>query len=1505
MGGASLRTRLIALLVLAGALPLAVATLLDLRGTHAAQEAAGLRLLEACADALAGELDAFHRGYQHLAQRFARYPDLARLASGDTTAAPHVLEMFQVAVESDPHLRGLALFDDQGVIRYGTEPALIDRDYSFREYYRRARAGEPTISDIYLAVPEVESVPSIAYAHPVREGQRVVGVLAVYVRARAFWEAVERGNGRAGEGSFAVVHDRHAIRIAHSFAAAELFRPAAPLDPATIESLVSERRFGERTRALLDEVVPVPEEARRVRDASLSPVYASFSPANQARNLVVTRRLNQAPWTLFFQLPEATLRAPAAALVRETTTAALAILAGSLVLGLFAGSWVARPLRGLIAAAEALRRGEDARVAATGRGELGALERSWNALVEAVEADRAEQERRVAERTRDLDQARALLEAQNQELAAQNEHLARVQAREVAHARALAALAGEGTPAEALERGLSGLADELRVPLAVCWRVTAGDPPRLSPVGGRGAAGLPELPLAGAAADALRERRPVLLDPLPQEDLALRFDAALLHGPLRSAALLPLVAGDGATQGLLSVAAGGPLPPGTLELLQGLAQPLSLALSRATLREESDRAHADLQLVLDSAPVAMLLVDEGGVVRMVNTHALEVFGWSRQELLGGPVERLVPESAQAAHRSRVTAFFQDLEARPGHGREVTGRRRDGSEFPAEVALVPIHTAHGPCALAALTDISARVAARRELDLFFAVSVDLFTVVDAQGRFVRVNPAWERVLGYPAGALLGRRFMDLVHPADRSRTEEAMAALLQGQQVVGFENRYRAQDGRLCWLRWAAAPVLDLGLVFATARDVTEDHRGAEVMREQTLELRAQSEELRAHQLALEEKNKQLEQASRFKSEFLANMSHELRTPLNAVIGFSELLLSDEQQPLQPGQRKRVEDVLLSGRHLLGLINDILDLVKVESGRLTLNLEPVTVSEAVADALALIAPAAETKYIALDSSIRAGRPVLADRARLRQVLLNLLSNAVKFSPSGSRVEVLATELGGFVRFAIIDQGPGIDPALRARLFQPFVQGEGPLVKAERGTGLGLAISRRLVEAHGGSITVEPTEGGGSTFAFTIPECLPGQEPVQRQTEPVAVPGALGAVPRASSRVPVSTPRGLGRSRPVVLVVEDDPAARRLLEEWLSGEYELLHAADTRGALELAARVSPTLVLLDITLGAEDGLDLLVELKRRPALAAIPVIVTSGLDERQRGLALGASEWLVKPIDREVLTRRLRELLPSPPLVLVVDDDERVEGVLRGILEGEGYRVEGVRCGLDGLQRARAEGAERPGLIVIDLVLPDTTGLVVAEALASDERTVDIPRVVLTAADLGPEERERLRQHVHAIAEKGDLTREALLATLARTIGPRPSAARSSSSAQVLVVDDHDLNRELVRSILEASGWRVLEAEDGMRALELARSARPGLVLMDLAMPHMDGFTALRQLRADPATREIPVLALTALAMRSDERRAREAGFDGYLTKPVDRAVLEEAVQSFLGPGSRPA
>ncbi|HSJ10231.1 MAG TPA: response regulator, partial [Longimicrobiales bacterium] len=504
-------------------------------------------------------------------------------------------------------------------------------------------------------------------------------------------------------------------------------------------------------------------------------------------------------------------------------------------------------------------------------------------------------------------------------------------------------------------------------------------------------------------------------------------------------------------------------------------------------------------------------------------------------------------------------------------------------------------------------------------------------------------------------------------------------------------------------------------------------------------------------------------ADRSKSQFLASMSHELRTPLNAIIGYSEIL---QEEAADDGNEHYVPDlqkIHSAGRHLLALINDVLDLSKVESGRMELFVQEVDIAPLLRDVETTIQPlvARNGNTLVVEAAPDVGA-MHTDATKLKQMLLNLLSNASKFTDHGL-ITLEALRRPGtpdMLEFRVRDSGIGMTPEQCARVFEPFVQAENTTSSRYGGTGLGLAITRRFCDLMGGDVGVDSVPGVGSTFTIRLPEQPPAVATADEEAPDVA---------ETTSHLPDA-----GLAAPLVLVIDDDAAARNLVVRHVARVgYRVETAADGEAGLERARELHPDVITLDVLMPGMDGWSVLQRLKSDPELASIPVVMISVLDERPLGFSLGATGYLTKPVERQALAELLRRVLPrgAAAPVLVVEDDPATRDVLRRALEAEGYRVEEAGNGRIGME---AVARETPALVLLDLVMPEVDGF---EFLAALRATADgraVPVVVVTAKELTAEDRRRLNGGVHAILEKARLRGDELVARL-RELAPPPTAA----------------------------------------------------------------------------------------------------------------------------------
>jgi signal transduction histidine kinase/CheY-like chemotaxis protein len=493
---------------------------------------------------------------------------------------------------------------------------------------------------------------------------------------------------------------------------------------------------------------------------------------------------------------------------------------------------------------------------------------------------------------------------------------------------------------------------------------------------------------------------------------------------------------------------------------------------------------------------------------------------------------------------------------------------------------------------------------------------------------------------------------------------------------------------------------------------------------------------------IEEKSRELEVASRHKSEFLANMSHELRTPLNAIIGYSEML---QEEAGDLGEERFVADlkkIHAAGRHLLELINAVLDLSKIEAGKMDLYLETFDIRGLARDIAAVIQPLAEKNANRLE--VRAGEnlgTMHADLTKVRQSLFNLLSNACKFTERGTVALAVAREgddVGEWITFAVSDTGIGLTPEQIGRLFQEFSQAEASTTRRYGGTGLGLALSRRLCQMMGGEITVTSAPDEGSTFTIRLPA-------VVSETKAEPAPPTAGPAEAAAAGT--------------VLVIDDEPTVRDLMQRFLVKEgFRVALATGGEDGLRLARELRPDAITLDVMMPGMDGWAVLSALKADPDLAEIPVIMLTIVDDKNLGYSLGASDYLTKPLDRERLLSVLARYRRDAP-VLVVDDDAALRELMRRVLEGAGYTVVEAENGRVALERLRAVS---PGVILLDLMMPEMDGFEVVAEVRRHEAWRAIPIVVVTAKELTAADRQRLNGYVERILQKGAYTRDTLLA-----------------------------------------------------------------------------------------------------------------------------------------------
>jgi signal transduction histidine kinase/CheY-like chemotaxis protein len=674
------------------------------------------------------------------------------------------------------------------------------------------------------------------------------------------------------------------------------------------------------------------------------------------------------------------------------------------------------------------------------------------------------------------------------------------------------------------------------------------------------------------------------------------------------------------------------------------------------------------------------------------------------------------------------------------------------------------------------------------------------------------------------------------------------------------------------------------------------------------QLETQTQDLEQQQLALTIAKQDAERASRYKSEFLANMSHELRTPLNSILILAKLLSQNSGGRLSSDQVRYADTIHQSGTNLLTLINDILDLSKIEAGAVELQVEAMS-PRALAESLQqAFEPMTKEKNIGLSIDVAPDVPesIVTDQQRVHQILSNLLSNAIKFTEVGG-VTLRVRSEGDRVSFAVQDTGVGVPSDKLGVIFEAFRQADGSTHRRFGGTGLGLSISLELARLLSGDIRAESEVGVGSTFTLILPATLTSSTTARTGSRPrAAAPagtrtdrgrGAPVAATLADDRQS-TTPRGR-----MILVVEDDEAFARIL-------YDLAHdlgfdcvvANTTDEGMALAREHSPSGILLDVNLPDGSGLTLLDRLKRNPDTRHIPVHMISVSDHSQTALELGAVGFATKPIDRDELIATIHKLedrlAERVRRILVVEDDPTLRAGLLDLLKLDGVDLDGVGTAREALERLATYSYD---CVVLDLNLPDASGYDVLEKMSAGEHYSFPPVIVYTGREISADDEARLRRYSRSIIIKGARSPERLLDEVTLFLHQVESrlppesqrllrAARerdgSLEGRTILLVEDDVRNVFALTSVLEARGAKVAIARNGREGVDAARANPPDLILMDIMMPEMDGLTAMRELRKDPALESLPIIALTAKAMRNDYEECLAAGANDYMSKPID-------------------
>ncbi|MCP4399461.1 MAG: response regulator [bacterium] len=755
---------------------------------------------------------------------------------------------------------------------------------------------------------------------------------------------------------------------------------------------------------------------------------------------------------------------------------------------------------------------------------------------------------------------------------------------------------------------------------------------------------------------------------------------------------------------------------------------------------------------------------------------------------------------------------------------------------------------------------------QQLRIFHALTehaIDAIATTDMEANLIYGNQACYELFGYDydrqemRGLPLGELWAEEENTVSFDEVlRHTMAGWWKG------EIRQKCRDGTM----------FDAYLTTYLIRDERERPLVMAVMLRNITELNRIEEEL--HKTGL-----QLQEASQHKSDFLANMGHELRTPLNAIIGFTSITINALRDTLPPEHLQNLTKVEQAARILMQLINDILDFSKIEAERMETYIEEFPLDDLVEELIVTAEGLLVDKELELNYEIEPDLPLVEnDYIKVKQILSNLMSNAVKFTTEGgvtvrARISPNPSEGGEVVRVEVEDTGCGIPEEKLATIFESFKQVDGSIKKKFGGTGLGLAISKKFCESLGIEIGVWSEVGKGTTFWLNTPvkyQEIPLQEISSRYSAPgFQEPGEEieeEFFPELSAKA--------------VVVCLFSQATCETIKQYLEGlPLELQHAGTVAECVELGKTQLVWTILVEPN---GDGFEMLVQLKSKPFLSRIPIIFCS-LDAKENGFhQLGPIEHLTKPIDREQLLEILLRITKQQHGdILAVDDDPNIRDIYGQILSGAGYTPHVVENGLEALNFLRDHPF--PQAMILDLLMPKMDGFQVLDRVQANEAWRRIPIVVVTGKTLTPEERKRIDEGAQQLLLHKDTFP---VEELPKQIESVVHAVTLAGTQSILVVDDNQMNLDLMTGVFRTAGYTVYTANSGQAGIDTTKAVMPDAIVMDLAMPGMDGFEATRQIKQHPATANITVIACSAFATKDFQKRAFQAGCEGYITKPIE-------------------
>ncbi len=1000
----------------------------------------------------------------------------------------------------------------------------------------------------------------------------------------------------------------------------------------------------------------------------------------------------------------------------------------------------------------------------------------------------------------------------------------------------------------------------------------------------------------GLIGQAALEKKSLIFTQAPQEHINLSINSGMGESPPHDIFVLPLIY-ENQVMGVLELATSRQFTPIEIELLDGVADNIAISLHTAQSRlrmqavlEESQQLTRTLQTqqqevleseeriraIVDTVIDAVITIDQRGIIESFNKAAEQIFGYHKSEVIGQNIKILMPEPYHSQHDQYLVDYFRTGHAKLiGKVRELTGQRKDGSPFPIEISLAEIKIGDQYIFTGIVRDITKRKQAENAL----------------QEQQEELRTANEEL---------------------QTQSEE-----LQVQQEELRQTNEELEER------------------------TKELERQTDEILQKNLALKQNQAEMEKAKGALETKAQELQLASQYKSDFLANMSHELRTPLNSLLILAQLLAQNKPGNLDEKQVEYARTIHSAGADLLTLINDILDLSKVEAGKIEIHPEDLLLTDLVETIEQKFRHMAEEKGLAFQITVADDLPsaLHTDAQRLQQIINNLLSNAFKFTEKGEiKLELKSKSPQRVISISVTDTGVGIPKDKQQVIFKAFQQADGSTSRRYGGTGLGLSISRQLALLLGGELTLDSEKDKGSTFTLDLPtksvdKASKSSGETAEESSNQVISKQLVYQNDRDDTVASQTAQETTQTAPThqqqmaddranltktdksLLIIEDDRKFSRILIELAREKhFKCIVAEDGKTGLQLAEQYQPNAIILDIGLPQLDGWTVMERLKDNPETRHIPVHFMSASDES--GLdakKMGAIGYLLKPVNMEEIGnafKKIEQFLASTVKNLLVVVDNKTHQIL-GLIDGGDIQTTlatTVKSAAEHLHRAQFD------CIILDVEVEQGTSLKLLEQLQDKENLSQIPVIIYAERELLPQEETLLQRYADNLTVKTVRSPERLLdeATLFlhQVEANLPAEKRKMlqmvhdktailRQKKVLIVDDDMRNTFALMTVLEDNDMEVLIAENGKEAIEsLTEHQDIAIVLMDIMMPEMDGYEAIQQIRTQPHHRQLPIIALTAKAMKGDKAKCIEAGADDYLAKPVDTDKLISLMRVWL-------